>query len=397
MTAVLKACLVCCALHLACTSLAADVVDDQLAVISAAGPGGKGSAAARKARSQLAGHGVKIIPRLLIAMDTPNTVAANWYRTIYEQIVRRELAKPDPKLPRRFLKQYARDPKRQGRVRRLVLDLADRFDPGFAGTLIPTLLDDPEFRNDAIIATMNRGDTAKNRGDTEWAKQLYTVAFRHARESSEVTQAADRLRSIGEEVNIVNHMGFVIDWYLLGPFDAPGKTGFGLSFPPEKKVNLKATYDGKNGTQIGWKRHRTGDRLGQLNLVSAIAPVNEAVGYAFTEIDSPCEQTVQVRCGADDNLTVWLNGEKVFSQLQWLNGIRFDRFTAAVTLSKGRNRLLVKICQGPQHKNDWTKSTSAPSPWSMQLRFCNAQGAGVGVTSALPPLTDGTTESPNQK
>ena len=98
---------------------------------------------------------------------------------------------------------------------------------------------------------------------------------------------------------------------------------------------------------------------------------------------SPRKQSVQIRCGADDNITIWLNGKRVLRRLQWLNGTRLDRFRTTVTLKKGRNRMLVKVCQGPQHKNP-----AVPNNWSLQLRICDAGGGGVGVTSGLPAATE---------
>jgi hypothetical protein len=88
----------------------------------------------------------------------------------------------------------------------------------------------------------------------------------------------------------------------------------------------------------------------------------------------------QLRCGADDNGTVWLNGERLFGREQWLNGTRFDRFVVPVRLRSGNNSLLVKVCQGPQHKDP-----EVPNNWSLQLRFCDVTGTGVGLVSALPP------------
>jgi hypothetical protein len=120
--------------------------------------------------------------------------------------------------------------------------------------------------------------------------------------------------------------------------------------------------------------------MGTVDLVQALAAAKEAVGYAYSEIDSPTQQAVELRAGADDNLTVWLNGQKVFSREQWLNGSRFDRFSTPVTLAQGKNRLLVKICQGPQHVNP-----EVPNNWTFQLRFCDAQGAGAPFVSALAP------------
>jgi hypothetical protein len=113
-----------------------------------------------------------------------------------------------------------------------------------------------------------------------------------------------------------------------------------------------------------------------LNLIQALGPASEAVAYAYTELVSPREQAAQLRCGADDNCTVWLNDQKVFSREQWLNGSRFDRFVSPVQLRRGENRLLVKICQGPQHKDPQVSNN-----WSLQLRFCDENGAGLPLRS----------------
>ena len=65
-------------------------------------------------------------------------------------------------------------------------------------------------------------------------------------------------------------------------------------------------------------------------------------------------------------------GEKVFGRDQWLNGTRFDRFVTPIRLKAGRNTLLVKVCQGPQHKDP-----EVPNNWTVQLRLCDVQGRGI--------------------
>ena len=177
-----------------------------------------------------------------------------------------------------------------------------------------------------------------------------------------------------EPVDAVQHLGIVVDWWLVGPFDAPQKTGFAKVFEPENKVDLQAKYRGQAG-EIAWKKHHETDTLGQLDLNKQLGTTREAVGYAYAEIDVPREQAAQVRCGADDNCSVWLNGDKVFGRDQWLNGTRFDRFVTPIQLKAGRNTLLVKICQGPQHKDP-----EVPNNWSLQLRLCDADGRGVEFT-----------------
>ena len=78
-------------------------------------------------------------------------------------------------------------------------------------------------------------------------------------------------------------------------------------------------------------------------------------------------------------------GCKILSREQWLNGTRFDRFVTPVTLTTGRNALLVKICQGPQHKDP-----EVPNNWSLQLRLCDENGRGIEFKTVLPDLATGT-------
>ena len=196
-------------------------------------------------------------------------------------------------------------------------------------------------------------------------------------------RAARQLAALGERVDPAAHLGLVVDWWLVGPFDAPDFSGFDARFGPEEGVDLKARYVGQEGREIGWVRHRTDDPLGLVNLVQALAPAKEAVGYAYARLDSPAAVDCQLRLGADDNATVWLNGQRVFGRKQWLNGIRLDRFSVNVRLVRGANDLLVKVCQGPQHIDP-----QVPNNWSLQLRFCDASGRGLPLRSLLEPAAE---------
>jgi hypothetical protein len=358
----------------------ADDVDARIAAIAAVGSQGRGSAAAREACHDLARKGPEILPRLLSAMDTPNIVGANWYRAAYEQIVTRELAKSNPDFPHEAFKTYVRDPRHAGRTRRLALDLLDRIEPSFRESLVPTLLEDPEFRDDAVLVSLKRGDDAETHGDKEAAKRFYETAFQHARNSAQVSASAGKLGSFGEKVSIVAHLGFVTDWSLIGPFPAPGMSGFRTAFLPETSVDLSATVAAPDKKDLRWTRHQTGDSFGTVDLAQVLGPVNEAVGYAYTEFDSPRSQDAQLRSSADDCLAVWLNGEKVFGREMWLNGTRFDRFVTPVRLKAGRNRVLVKVCQGPHHRDP-----AVGNAWTFQLRLCSPDGEGLALRSVLPP------------
>lgn len=361
------------------TAAADDAVATQIGIIAKVGPQGAGSAAARPARDELARRGVEILPQLLEAMNTSNVVAANWYRSIYEELVERGLAQKETVWPIAFFKEYVSEVRNAGRPRTLVLALLDRLEPAYREQWLATRLDDPDFRNAAVALVLAAGEQALRDGNNDRAKAEYRKAFDQARDSSQVAQAAQKLKVLGEPADVFAHLGLVTNWWLVGPFDAPEKTGYAIAFAPESKVDLAATYQGQGDKKIHWIQHKTTDALGQLDLNAALGATREAVGYAYAEIDVAREQPAHLRCGADDNCSVWLNGRKVFGREQWLNGTRFDRFITPIRLVAGRNTLLVKVCQGPQHKDPEVSNN-----WSLQLRLCDEQGRGIGFKTVVP-------------
>ena len=373
------------AIGLSHAPLLADVFDEHVSVIARVGTEGAGSQSARHASQALAALGGETIPRLLVAMEVDNPVAANWYRTAYEAIVQRELSASMPAIPLAEIKGMVADESRTGRVRRLALALCDRLDPAYSARFIPGRLDDSEFRADAVDAALGAGQRVLDAGDSVAASELFLKAFEHARTSTQCVRAAERLASLGQTVDTHSHLGLVVDWWLIGPFDAPAFSGFDRQFPPEQTIDLAARYVGQQGQELAWKRFRTSVPLGTLNLVEALAPAREAVGYAYAELESPQDQQAELRCGADDNCTVWLNDQKVFGRQQWLNGTRFDRFVTPVQLRSGKNRLLVKVCQGPPNRDP-----QVPNNWTVQLRFTNLKGDGLALKSMLPAISEET-------
>jgi hypothetical protein len=158
---------------------------------------------------------------------------------------------------------------------------------------------------------------------------------------------------------------------VIGPFDGPDFKAFSNVYPPEQELNLQATYSGQSG-KVAWKRFQTPDEFGTVDLVKVVTATDDAAAYAYTTIESSEAREAQIRCGADDNIQIWLNGEKIFAKEEWQNGTRLDRFVAPVHLRKGANQILVKVCQGPKYRDP-----GMSNPWSLQLRVCDAAGKGI--------------------
>ncbi|MFN0050784.1 MAG: hypothetical protein ACKV0T_01245 [Planctomycetales bacterium] len=351
----------------------------RISLIQEAGPERPGSPEIRAARNALAAEGVELLPRLLEAMDASGAVAANVLRTAFDEIVSRNLEQQDAPWPIDQLKEFLANVERRGRPRRLALALIDRLEPGFAEQWMVKRLADPEFRHEAVARALLTGEQALASGGKDAARQAYRQAFEHARDGAQVVAAANALVGLGEQANSQTQLGLVGEWWVVGPFDAPGKSGFGTLFEPERQIDLLARYAGQGDQEVTWKRYRTQDPLGQCNLIEALGNASEAVGYAYTEIDVLRASDCELRCSADDNCTVWLNGRRVFGREMWLNGTRFDRFKTVITLAAGRNTLLVKVCQGPQHRDP-----EVGNAWSLQIRLCDASGRGIEFRPAPP-------------
>jgi hypothetical protein len=343
-------------------------------------PGGSAKTA-RMAWDQLITRGPGAVPHILQAMDTPNTALANWLRTAFDHIVEAELKSGGKKLDPDALLAFARDPTHQGRTRRLSLELVDRLRPGASDRLIPGLLDDPEFGYDAVVLLEKEAEALEKTGAKDKATVLLRKAFASSRDLPQVKTLGNQLRNLGVTVSVGDHMGFLTQWYLIGPFDGMGQKGFKTSYPPEKHVDLAAELDGKAG-KVRWKRVQVREpapagvhQAGLLvNLREHLGNVVDAVAYAYTAFQAPAEQTVEFRGAADDNLTVFVNGERVFGFEEYRNGVRLDRHRFKVKLKAGVNHVLVKVCQ----------TAYDPGNWEFLLRIVDQTGKGVAFPCALP-------------
>ena len=338
------------------------------------------SADRRAAWDDLVKAGPDALLPILEAMDTPDTVTANWLRTAFDRVVDDELKKGGKGIDADKLLAFAKDARRRGRARRLALEVIDRIRPGAADALSRGWLDDPEFRFDAVALGLREADAAKDRDPVTYRK-----LFAASRDIHQVKALAACLRALGESVRVTDHLGFLGDWYAIGPFDADNMKGFKTAYPPEHKVDLTAQYDGK-GRKVAWKRLTVAEPPPAgfnekglvVSLPAALGDAEDAVAYAYTEFRIPAAVEAEFRGAADDNFTVWVNGRKAFAFEEYRNGVRLDRHRFRAKLDAGVNRVLVKVCQAP---NDPT--TNEPN-WEFVLRAVDDTGKGLALTPALP-------------
>jgi len=342
---------------------------------------GRGSAAGRASWERLSQADASALPTILHAMDTQDIVLANWLRTAFDRIAERERQST---IDVDALITFIKDGKRSGRARRFALELVEKLRPGSSRALLAGWLNDPEFRFEAVDQKLEEAQQLAKKGASKEALAAFRTAFEASRDAQQGRDAAKGLLDLGETVSVAMHMGFLLDWYIVGPFDGMNERGFHISYPPEKAVDLMAEYAGKSGP-IRWKRFTTAEAaptsraknhvLVDLQSAQALGQVDDAVAFAYTVLALPKAQKVEFRGAADDNLTVWVNGQRAFGFEEYRNGVRLDRHRFAVQLHEGKNTVLVKVCQSLPYL--------APN-WEFFLRIVDETEKGVAFENALP-------------
>jgi hypothetical protein len=316
-------------------------------------------------------------------MDTPDTVVANWLRTAFDRIVETELQSGGKKLDIDALLDFARNVKKQGRARRLALDVVIQVRPATKKALFwfTDMLNDPEFSYEAVEALREKAEITKN---PEESRAMLRRAFAACRDVPQAQKLATDLKAEGISVSLSEHFGFLSDWYLIGPFDGKLKKGFKTVYPPEEKLDLTAKLPGKSGP-VEWKRYQAKEatsglpaRVVLVNLTEVLGVTEDALGYAFTKFQVDQEQEVEFRGAADDNFSVWVNGKQEFAFEEYRNGVRLDRHRFKVKLKAGENTVLVKVVQAP------ADPTNNEPNWEFLLRVVDPSGKGVELKSALP-------------
>ncbi len=163
-------------------------------------------------------------------------------------------------------------------------------------------------------------------------------------------------------------LGFVTDWLIIGPFDNEGMAGFDLAYPPEKEINLAATYNGKE-RPVAWRAYPKVSFDCTVDLGATLRPASKTVAYALACVFSPERQPVAVRLGSDDCDKVWL-GEKLVHADRDCHPVGFDQAVAGATLEKGWNKLLLKVCQDD-------------GAWQFRLRLTPPEGGDGSPLASL--------------
>lgn len=364
----------------------ASPVTDALPAIRAVDHEGKGNAAAAKAWGVIAAADASALPDILAGMDGANPLAANWLRAAVDAVVTK--AGGSAKLPLDSLVRFLAETKHDPRARRLAFDLVRGADAARADKLLDGMVEDPsvELRRDAVAKVIARADALKAGEKKEEALAAYQKAFSASRNVEQIQALATTIRELGGTVDLTGHFGFLRRWQIVAPFDNTEGKGFATVYPPEEMLDLSAALDGKEG-KVLWQPVETGDEYGVVNVNLSYPPpappadakpadsdskegLKGVIAYAVTEFVSAEDRPAEIRLGSKNAWKIWLNGSPVFEREEYHRGMEIDQYRMPVTLRKGPNTILIKVCQDEQRR-PWT------TEWEFQLRVCDEVGTAI--------------------
>lgn len=353
------------ALLLTCSPLMADT-SDLVNKIRSVDHFGKGNEAALKAVQELSKSDPDALVPILESMNGANPIALNWLQGAFESVAGNAL--DNKALPADILEKFTLDRTQNARARRLAYDWLLRVDPQAEERLLPSMLDDPayELRRDAVDRVIKE---AKNAAEGA-ALPLWQQALAGAVDEDHVKDISKAMEKLGgDPVNLVDHFGYLTDWYLIGPFDNREEKGFDVVYPPEKEIDLGATYDGMKG-KVAWQKFESEEKDGKFDIRKLTEHHKGAIDYAYTEFESAVDQEVEVRLELKNAWKLWVNGELLFEREEYHRGQRFDQYQVPATLKAGTNTILLKVCQNEQDQS-WAQE------WEFKLRICDPSGRAI--------------------
>jgi len=364
----------------------AESLSDSINTIRSVGAEGKGNAQAAKAWKELSKADATTLPQILTAMKGVSPVAANWLRSAVDTI-----ASGSKDLPVTELINFIKDHQQAPRARRLAFELIQSAHPNQAEKLIPGLINDPstELRREAVAKVMEEGTRQKDAKQNKSAIKSFRKALNAARDIDQIQTTTTALRQLNEEVDLPSHFGFLMHWNVIGPFDNTERSGFEKIFPPEKSIDFGAVYEGKNG-KVKWSEFITVDQYGMVDINKAYPGpgdgLKEVTAYAYGEFKAIEAREAELRLGCKNAWKIWHNGRLIFGRDEYHRGMRIDQYQLNLKLNKGRNTLLIKLCQNEQTQ-PWTKE------WQFQLRICDSTGTAIHAADRPITPTTGTDNS----
>jgi tetratricopeptide (TPR) repeat protein len=190
--------------------------------------------------------------------------------------------------------------------------------------------------------------------------------------------------------SIINSMGCIRDYMMIGPFDNISNAGFNKPYPPESEIDFSKQYPGKDGNLTRWNRIENTAATGWVYTENHSNATNAAI-YFYCTVTSDRTRSVNLSFGASGAFKIFLNGNLTIADSVFRNtGI--DMYMQRVTLEKGANTLLIKLCHESGNAVTGTGRLSNFNVRLLEENFSPVKGLSFGV--GAPKAQAGNREKP---
>jgi transglutaminase-like putative cysteine protease len=172
-------------------------------------------------------------------------------------------------------------------------------------------------------------------------------------------------------------MGLVGDGWVLGPFDAQGRSGLDDAYPVERDLvsidpSVAKTYAGKQH-DIAWRRLVPEAFVqGAIFLDAMVRPDSDAAAYVLFYAQSDRDRSAALRMGSAGPIKAWVNGREVAAN-DVVRPAWPDQDAIPVFLHRGSNAILVK-------------TVITRGAWRLFARLTRPDGTALtGVTITATP------------
>lgn len=140
---------------------------------------------------------------------------------------------------------------------------------------------------------------------------------------------------------IFEGMKVVRGWKVIGPFENISASGYNYKYEPEKEINHKKIYTGKNNKPVNWFDITLVRHDGWIDFTEYFYEDN-SVFYANCYVYSPEKQKARLNTGTSGSLKVYLNDQTIIESFEETNN-NPDTYMVETYLQEGWNKLLIKV------------------------------------------------------
>ena len=333
------------------TTASAAELDAPLKVINSVGKEGVGNAEAAKAWAELVKAGPEALFPILNAIDDRKPTSVNWFRTAIDAIAEKQAAAGD-KFIEDSLTIFIRNRKNSPTARSVAFEIFEKQEPVRSNVLLAGFIDDPSLE-------LRRKGVQKHLALATPDSRTFQKIFEAARDKDQVEAIAKELEKLKLPANITKHYGYITQWALSEDFDNKDGLGFDKSYAPETAAERK-----------GWKSAQSSATYGFIDLNAVIGKKMNAVAYASAILEAEADMPAEIRVASQNALKIYMNGKEIFAREEYHHGTKMDQHIAKVTLTKGKNSILLKVCQNDM-PYEWAQV------WGFAARICDATGGAL--------------------